>query len=164
MQLIKATLAVQLWTAAALAAFNTSQEFYLRTEVKPGQTGKESFNNLWVYGYHTGAGFNDAMVSANKSYARPGFLNASDIHKPDGTPLYGMEFDLGSQFPWSLQPDAAGNLYAAWREVFINAGGAPTNYSAFFLNQDGLQWTDSASGTNADGFGGWLSKFVSTLV
>lgn len=150
--------AAQAWALAALAQ-DTSGEFYLRTQLKPGQAGKEGFDNLYLYAYHTGAGFNDAMLSSNKSHAVPGFLTASNVTAADGTPLYGLQFYLGTTTAYSLEPDISANLYAAWEPVRINIGGAPSNYSAFDIDADaGLEWTDAAGSTAPNSFNGWLGK------
>jgi len=131
-------------------SLNTSREFHLHTQLKPGQDGKARFDNLWLYAYHTGAGMNDAMLSANKSYAIPGFLNGTNL-----------EFDLGTQgIPWSMIPDISVNLYAAWEPVRINGGVGSNEFSSFSINATGLQWSDASSGGSAEGFGGWLGKLL----
>ena len=145
---------------AQIPPLNTSQEFYVRTQVRPGQTGKEAFENLWLYAYHTGAGTNDAMLSSNKSHAARGSLNASALRPPSGRTLYGLVLDLNTPgIPWSAAPNRGANTYSAWQPVGINAGnGAAANNSAFYLDDNGLQWTDAAGGGSAEGFGGWLGE------
>lgn len=153
-------LASPLATTVAAQSLNTSQEFYLHTELKPGQEGKEGFDNLWLYASHTGAGFNDAMFSIDKANAIPGFLNASNLTTADGAPLYGAEFDLGTEgIQWTMEPEISVNIYAAWEPVRINIGGAPTEYSAFFINETGLQWTNVAESSTPDSFGGWFGEW-----
>ena len=162
MQLYKVVLVLQTWAAMVGAQFsNTSRQFHLHTDLKPGQTGREAFNNLWLYSYHTGAGTNDAMLSGNKSHALRGSLNASDFHSPKGQALYGLNFDLNTpNIPWKMEPDRGANTYAAWQPVSIDTGYAvAADYSAFWMDNDGLQWTDSAGGGSAEGFGGWLGKW-----
>ena len=152
-------LASLLAATTAAQSLNTSREFYLHTELKPGQEGREAFNNLWLYASHTGAGFNDAMFSVDRGNAVPGFLNASNLTTAGGAPLYGAEFDLGTEgAQWTMEPEINVNFYAAWQPVRINIGGGPTEYSAFFINETGLQWTNVAGRTTPDIFGGWFGE------
>lgn len=62
--------------------------FHLKTI----NAGQSAHNNLYVYGYHTGAGLNDAVLSSDASKASPAHLNGTNV-----------QFDLGSDFPWGLQ-------------------------------------------------------------
>ena len=161
MHLLKAILAVQASAVLVQAQFsNTSQQFYLRTEVKPGQSGKAAFNNLWLYAYHTGSATNDAMLSSNISHRTRASLNASDLHSPNGQALSGVLFDFNRpDIPFSMVPDRGANTYAAWQPVGINVGyAAASNYSGFWIDNSGLQWTDAPTGSNAEGFNGWLGK------
>lgn len=155
-------LAAFLWASTSAGeAINTSREFYLHTQLKPNQAGKERFDGLWLYAYHTGAGMNDAMLSRNKTHAIAGFLSSSDVTTPDGDPLSGLKFDLGTEdITWGMEPEISVNIYAAWQPVRINVGVEPGNYSAFFVNETGLQWTTSATGI-PDSFGGWYGKLAS---
>lgn len=65
-----------LTTNAALK--NSSQEYYLQTKVKPGQTGKAHLNGLWLEAWHTGAGLDDAVAVPSKKHAAIGFLNGTN--------------------------------------------------------------------------------------
>ena len=49
-------------TLAAPPLKNSTQEYYLKTALKPKQSGKGRFNNLWVVAWHTGAGLDDAVT------------------------------------------------------------------------------------------------------
>jgi len=159
-------LAGLLWASASVGeAVNASRKFYLHTQVKANQDGKERFDDLWLYAYHTGAGTNDAVLSKNKTHAIAGFLSDSDIATPDGDPLYGVKFDLDSStgnITWGLEPEIAVNIYAAWQPVRIDVGVEPGEYSAFFVNETGLQWTTSTTGI-PDSFGGWYGRFAFSL-
>jgi hypothetical protein len=66
MKLINLTVALYAFIATALGAQpplkNSTQEYYLQTKLKPKQSGKGRFNNLWVVAWHTGAGLDDAVT------------------------------------------------------------------------------------------------------
>ncbi|OAA65428.1 hypothetical protein SPI_02215 [Niveomyces insectorum RCEF 264] len=137
--------------------------FYLKTQVKSGQTGKDAFDGLYLYAYHTGAGTNDAMLSSNVSVAGKAYQQPGTV--PDTTggtqqPAYfSVLFDLGSpDVPWQLVPQPSVNIYAGWQPVRINAGAAgPSNSSAFYLDDDNeLEWTNTAGTSTPSSFDGWL--------
>ena len=137
----------------ALASLNTSREYQLHTQLKPGQGTKKRFDNLWLVASHTGAGLNDAVLYTNQSSGIKGFMNATNITQPNGQPYFNQLFDLGGSFPWGLII-ADVNFYSAWEPVRINAGdGQPS----FFFNSSGLQWTENPSvPADQNAFGGWL--------
>ncbi|KAL4997494.1 hypothetical protein BDV10DRAFT_186093 [Aspergillus recurvatus] len=105
--------------------------FYLKT------SGAENsaHNDLYVYGYHTGAGLNDAVLTPDIETASKAYLNGTNVL-----------FDYNTTFPWGLSPWGVTN-YAAWQFVQINAG---TGQDGFSVNSTGLQWSTQK------GFGGWL--------
>lgn len=82
-----------------LAALNTTQQYRLKSELKPGQRSKRLFENLYLYSYHTGAGLGDATFARNGSVGITGFLNATNTSTADA-PSNIQEFDLGTEFPW----------------------------------------------------------------
>ncbi|THV92057.1 hypothetical protein D6D25_09531 [Aureobasidium pullulans] len=139
--------------AIALASLNTSREYQLHTQLKPGQGSKKRFDNLWLVASHTGAGLNDAVLYTNQSSGIKGFMNATNITQPNGQPYFNQLFDLSGSFPWGLII-ADVNFYSAWEPVRINAGdGQPS----FFFNSSGLQWTENPSvPADQNAFGGWL--------
>ena len=48
---------------------NTTCEYHLKTKLKDGQHGKDSYDGLYLSAYHTGAGLNDAtFVKHEVSY------------------------------------------------------------------------------------------------
>ncbi|KAL2866899.1 uncharacterized protein BJX67DRAFT_119865 [Aspergillus lucknowensis] len=110
---------------------NVTDTFYLKT------SGSENpdHNDLYVYGYHTGAGLNDAVLTPDVETASKGYLNGTNV-----------QFDLHTTFPWGLYPIGVTN-YAAWQFVELNAG---YGIEGFFVNSTGLQWSER------NGFGGWL--------
>lgn len=139
--------------AIALASLNTSREYQLHTQLKPGQGSKKRFDNLWLVASHTGAGLNDAVLYTNQSSGIKGFMNATNITQPNGQPYFNQLFDLGGSFPWGLII-ADVNFYSAWEPVRVNAGdGQPS----FFFNSSGLQWNENPSvPADQNAFGGWL--------
>lgn len=140
-------------TGTTLASINTTREYELHTQLKPGQVSKQRFNNLWLVASHTGAGLNDAVLYSNKSYAIKGFENATNITQSDGQPFFNQLFDLGGNYPYDLYI-ADVNFYAAWEPVRINGG---SGAGGFFMNNSGLQWNSSPSGpAGSNEFGGWL--------
>jgi hypothetical protein len=68
---------------------NATDTFYLKT------SGAENaaHNDLYVYGYHTGAGLNDAVLTPDVDTASKGYLNGTRV-----------EFDYKTAFPWGLAP------------------------------------------------------------
>lgn len=66
---------------------DTPKNFHLKT------TGADNsaHNDLYVYGYHTGAGFNDAVLTSDVGTASPAFLNGTNV-----------QFSLDTPFPWGL--------------------------------------------------------------
>ncbi|KAI5257500.1 hypothetical protein E4T42_01074 [Aureobasidium subglaciale] len=137
----------------ALASLNTSREYQLQSQLKPGQADKKRFDNLWLVASHTGAGLNDAVLYTNKSSGIKGFANDTNITQSNGKPYFNQLFDLGGAFPYDLYI-ADVNFYAAWEPVRINAG---TGAGGFFFNSSGLQWDESpGSKVGQNSFGGWL--------
>jgi len=126
-----ATLATLLWSVTVTAAVvPTGREFYLRTVVT---NGSAAFNNLYVAGYHTGAGLNDAVLAPKDNSYRlaKGFMNGTH-----------QEFDLGSDFPYGFVALEEAN-YAGWEYVQINAGYGGEGF--YYNNTDGsgvkgLKW------------------------
>lgn len=149
--------ATPLITRANDSAAITTKKFHLKTS-----SNSDSHNNLYVYAYHTGAGLNDAVLSANADDASKAFVNGTNV-----------QFDLGTPFPWGvnmvgatnyggkspLYPDCAfgilrglricanGGERAAWQGVQINTG---YGTSGFELDNAHLKWSEK------NGFGGWL--------
>jgi len=145
--------------STAVAALNDTSEYRLRTELKPGQRNKRLFENLYVISYHTGAGLGDATLVRNASTAAAGFLNATNTSTAEA-PNYVQEFDLGTQFPWSMNLAVADTAYSGWQPVRIDAGAGGSSRGigeGFFLNSTGLQWNSAPGADSArDAFGGWI--------
>lgn len=145
--------AVLCLTSSAMASLNTTREYYLKTQLAPGQPKKTRFANLYLESYHTGAGENDAVFTATKAAASKGFLNATSVKRPNGKYFSEQLFDLGSDFPYGLVVDTTANFYSSWEPVRVNAGGSPGGY---FFNATGLQWNTSPSQPAETEFGGWM--------
>lgn len=145
--------------SSAVAALNNTGEYRLKTELKPHQRNKRLFENLYVYSYHTGAGLGDAIFTRNASAAPVGFLNATNTSTAEA-PNYVQKFDLGTQFPWSMNLALADTAYSGWQPVRIDAGAGGSSRGdgdGFFINSTGLQWNSSPGGDPAlDAFGGWI--------
>ena len=143
--------------AAGLVATAVARPpFKLRTQLKPGQTGKEAFDGLWLFAYHTGAGTNDAVMSSNSSHASTMSLNPINVTAVDNGALYTLDVGLNTpDIPWGVWP-ATTEFYAAWQPVQINAGTRSNEYNAFYTTEEGLQWTTSRKQANIDTFAGWL--------
>ena len=92
---------------------NTTQTFRLKTCLKSGQPDKTRFNHLYLETYHTGAGFNDAVLVPDQTSGIEGFLNGTE-GKSGGVTYQDVVFDLGSDFSWDLVMAANTNFYAAW--------------------------------------------------
>lgn len=144
---------------ASDSAAITTKKFHLKTS-----SNSDSHNNLYVYAYHTGAGLNDAVLSANADDASKAFVNGTNV-----------QFDLGTPFPWGVNMVGATNYggkspflgldcafsqntpgvrkcadggeRAAWQGVQINTG---YGTSGFELDNAHLKWSEQ------NGFGGWL--------
>ncbi|KAF4554372.1 Hypothetical protein D9617_4g001250 [Elsinoe fawcettii] len=135
-----------------VAALNTSQSFKLVTKVKANQAqSSDQLNGLYLSGYHSGAGLNDAVFLEGSDNGIEGFFNTTTY----GDPYYYLEFDLGNEFPYAAQISYP-NFYAQWLPIEINAGDE-NNAGAYFFNETGLQFTTSPSSNSTyDSFGGWL--------
>jgi hypothetical protein len=149
---------LSLLVGAALAtpfhhARQAPDSFYLKT------SGSENsaHNDLYVYGYHTGAGLNDAVLTPDVDTASKAFMNGTNV-----------QFDYNTNFPWGLYPIGVTNyagescnlrfangtvtdLLAAWQFVELNVGYGAGDFS---VNSAGLQWSEQK------GFGGWLGKLI----
>ncbi|KAL3475243.1 hypothetical protein BJX99DRAFT_229879 [Aspergillus californicus] len=110
---------------------NATNTFYLKTYGAENQ----DHNDLYVYGYHTGAGLNDAVLTSDRETASAAYLNGTSVL-----------FDYSTSFRWGMLPLGVTN-YAAWQSVQINAGAGA---EGFFVNGTGLQYSAQ------NGFGGWL--------
>lgn len=82
-----ASLALLAATAMANPVTRTTKEFHLETS----GAGNSRHNSLFVYAYHTGAGFNDAVLSTDGTDASPFYLN--------GTLALA---NLGTDYPWGM--------------------------------------------------------------
>ncbi|KAI9044287.1 uncharacterized protein KD926_001518 [Aspergillus affinis] len=111
-------------------ASNASDTFHLKT----AGASESKHNDLYLYAYHTGAGFNDAVLTSDTNTANPVFLNNTHA-----------QFALDTPFPWGLNMPPHNN-YAAWEPVEINTG---YGNDGFIIDGTGLQWSN-------DLFGGWL--------
>ncbi|KAK5165107.1 uncharacterized protein LTR77_009204 [Saxophila tyrrhenica] len=155
-----AAAALTLLTTAE-AVKNTTQEFRLKTHVKPGQKGKAAYSDLYLEAYHTGAGLDDAVLVPKKKSGIKGFLNGTNGREGD-IKYQNVVFDLGTDFGWSLIMAGNVEFYSGWQPVQVNAGEGPSDPegdSGFWFNGTGLQWTSNPearpkSPTNE--FGGWL--------
>ncbi|KAG8526131.1 uncharacterized protein KY384_000124 [Bacidia gigantensis] len=125
-------------------AITPPNRYRLRTSVTHG--GDPSKHGLYVSGYHTGAGLNDAVLTEGTGSI--GFLN--DTYQ---------QFDFNTTFPWSFNLISASN-YGAWEDVQLNVG---QDTPGFFFNETGLQWSANAAfdpnntSPATDEFGGWLA-------
>jgi microcompartment protein CcmK/EutM len=70
-------------------ATDATKPFHLKT----ADASNEKHNNLYVYAYHTGAGFNDAVLTSDVNTASTAFLNGTYT-----------QFDLKTPFPWGFNP------------------------------------------------------------
>ncbi|OOQ82308.1 hypothetical protein PEBR_39614 [Penicillium brasilianum] len=126
-----ATLAVLATTAVANPVARDTKEFHLKTF----GAQNSHHNNLYVYAYHTGAGFNDAVLDKNGTIASSFYLNGTNALA-----------DLGTDFPWGVIATGDTN-YASWEPIEINAGSGSEGFS---IENGNFVWSE------ANGFGGWL--------
>lgn len=82
-----ASLAVLAAVATANPVTRANKEFHLKTS----GADNAQHNNLYVYAYHTGAGFNDAVLDSDSTNAAPFYLN--------GTTALA---DLKTEYPWGM--------------------------------------------------------------
>ncbi|KAJ5818744.1 hypothetical protein N7474_004335 [Penicillium riverlandense] len=121
----------------ATVAFFAAAGLTHATHFKLKTTGaaNNAHNNLYVYTYHTGAGFNDAVLDSKESGAPWVHLNETRV-----------SFELGDHTPWNM--DVGGDTnYASWELVTVNAGEGSDGFS---INENGLVLPKKS------GFGGWL--------
>lgn len=76
------------------AITNTTQEFRLKTALKPGQKGKSAYKDLYLEAYHTGAGLDDAVMVPRKSAGIKGFLNGTNGESGDVTCKLSTQFQI----------------------------------------------------------------------
>ncbi|KAJ6072393.1 hypothetical protein N7467_010478 [Penicillium canescens] len=117
--------------AAPVAKRQTPNLFRLKTT---SATNTEH-NDLYVYGYHTGAGLNDAVLTKDVGTASSAYLNGTNVF-----------FDYKTEFPWGMKAIGDTN-YASWEPIEINAG---TGSDGFSIQNGLFQWSEDM------GFGGWL--------
>ncbi|KAL6720344.1 hypothetical protein ACLMJK_002265 [Lecanora helva] len=121
-------------TNATVTAGSLQGEYYLLTQVIGN--GSVDKNDLYVSGYHTGAGTNDVTLGG-VDVASKGYFNGTH-----------QQFDYETSFPWGLSMGGDTN-YAAWELAMIDGG---EGSEGFFFNSSGLQWNETY-----EGFGGWLA-------
>ena len=160
--------------ALATPVAKSPKEFHLKT----AGASNAKFNDLFVYAYHTGAGFNDAVLSKDNTIASAFYFN--------GTMALA---DLKTEFPWGMiapgdanyackcepkrqernqEPERSclcprsGNcrgsvkrnctdmvFVTAWEPILINAGSGTEGFS---IDKGNFVWSKDY------GFGGWLGK------
>ena len=102
-------------------------EFYLKTKLIPGQTGKGRFDNLWIVTYHTSASTNDIQLLPKKQHAIPGAFNRTHHH---------VEFKYSREnYPWSMVI-SDNEYYSYWQPVEINSG---YGFGKFYFKHDELR-------------------------
>lgn len=154
-------------------AASTPKKYHLKTSLKPGQSDKARFDELWLYAYHTAAGFNAVTFSksltssAAEVYLQPvpnttstedNYLRADLEGSTEwGTGNNYISLDLVSNVADTHAIDMLDvNYYASWQPVQINAG---QGNDGFFFNSTGLQYTSNPNGTYNE-FGGWIGKWM----
>ncbi|MCJ1354249.1 MAG: hypothetical protein MMC33_004236 [Icmadophila ericetorum] len=126
-------------------------KYYLKSVAIGGPSTNKG--GLFIEAYHTGAGFNDAVLvtETGTNVAAPAFLNATY-----------QEFNLGSEFPWGFTM-GADSTYNGWLPVQINAGYGDSGF--YFNNTDGsgvngLKWNSAyeyGGGPDENQFNGWIA-------
>lgn len=86
-----------------LARQDASKPFHLKT----ASASNQDHNGLYVYAYHTGAGFNDAVLTQDEGKAAPAVLNGTTT-----------QFQL-SELQWGMLMPAATN-YAGMSPVLYS--------------------------------------------
>ncbi|GIZ41279.1 hypothetical protein CKM354_000459000 [Cercospora kikuchii] len=124
----------------------TGPLYQIKTELQPSSANKTSYNNLWLYPFHTGAGLSDATFRETQGGASKAFFSPTNVTGRDN-----LLFDFGSTFTFGLKMIPNQKFYSAWQPVEMNAGvhGSNPDVSGFFVNETGLQW-------KSPGFGGWI--------
>ncbi|KAF9888541.1 hypothetical protein FE257_008472 [Aspergillus nanangensis] len=95
-------------------ATEISKKFPLKTD----SAERNYHNGLYIYGYHSAAEMNDAVLSGDVDDASPAFMNGTY-----------MQFALDTPFSWGLAMQ------------LIDAG---YGEDGFFINGTGLQWEEQA--------------------
>ncbi|EPS34325.1 hypothetical protein POX_a00703 [Penicillium oxalicum] len=128
---VLATLALMATAVMANPVATAPKEFHLKT----AGASNAKHNDLFVYGYHTGAGLNDAVLSEDSSIASAFYLN--------GTTALA---DFKTEFPWGVIAVGDTN-YASWEPVEINVG---SGMEGFSIDNGNFVFSEDY------GFGGWL--------
>ncbi|KAK5695066.1 hypothetical protein LTR17_024651 [Elasticomyces elasticus] len=162
---LSANLLGTLITTATCESVNTTQEYNLKTRLKPHQSGKKRFDKLYLYTWF-GAKNSNVVVceSAKDEYCPKAFLSSvANSTVADGD---SQHFSVGTDHSYVMTIMAeAPYSDAAWQSVGLrdDMSGYTTSSpdaieNGFFINSTGLQWTSTPgkAGTPEDSFGGWL--------
>lgn len=128
---------------AQISGANTTRSFLIKTCLQPNQTSSSNvsrFEDLYLTSYHTGAGLNDAVLTANASTGIHAFFNTSSV-APTANNSASLEF-VGGAFPYAFVPTIP--TYAGWGFVEINAGN-----TGAWVDKGSLRWT-------LQGFEDWM--------
>lgn len=87
------TLTLLVSAVAANPMFHTTRQVTKTFHLKTADASNEKHNDLYVFAYHTGAGFNDAVLTSDVDAASTAFLNGTHT-----------QFDLKTSFPWGFNP------------------------------------------------------------
>lgn len=155
-------------STATPTATQAPSHFQLKTQVKPRESAKDAFDNLYVYPYYTAPDVYDAALTFKKSRAPTAHANYGPIGGVSGPPYFDVIFNMTSKTTdrsFQLSPKDDINYAAHWEPVGIDTGlGSPNSGSAFFLQGDTLQWTDEAGFFRPASFYGWLGEFPRQVV
>ncbi|KAK5688527.1 hypothetical protein LTS10_000505 [Elasticomyces elasticus] len=161
---LSAILLGALITTATCESVNTTQEYHLKTRLKPHQSDKERFDKLYLYTWSGSIGRNgmsDVVFESEKDqYCAKGFLSsvANSTVADDNS----QQFVVGTNDPYVMTMAEGAGWDTAWQSVRFRRDYEMSSPDAiengFFINSTGLQWTltPGKAGTPEDSFGGWL--------
>lgn len=76
--------------------------------LKTSGASNQDHDGLYVYGYHTGAGLNDAGLTADLDTAKPAFLNSTNV-----------QFAFDTPFPWGITMRGANNYGCTFLRILL---------------------------------------------
>ncbi|CAK7268292.1 hypothetical protein SEPCBS57363_003021 [Sporothrix epigloea] len=146
--------------STASVGSDRNSHFVLQTRVKNGKD--TTFDGLYIFAYHTGAGLNDAMLRTEFQEANPAtaFTGGASSGSMLSSQYFAVLFQIGGS-PYELMPMPAmgyGTPDDELQPVRINVNGAPPSVdNAFYFDGSKLRWTSSADSIPPGGFDGWLA-------
>ncbi|KAK5730799.1 hypothetical protein LTR15_000737 [Elasticomyces elasticus] len=149
---------------ATCESINTTQEYHIKTRLKPHQSGKKRFDKLYLYTWFGVSNTNVVVFESGKDEYCPRASLSSTANSTIADDN-SQHLSVGTDYSYVMAMVEAADSDAAWQAVSLRdemSGYITSSPNAiengFFINSTGLQWTSTPgkAGTPEDSFGGWL--------